>query len=151
MQGKSDTNVPLQKGKAVQKAEDYQLQVPTKNQFLSLNKFPPLPYKMAVINPAPSNPNDAYIGRHIEHLLFTSYKTLPTTNIIPSITQKTFGPHHFATVDLRRSQKFYELNLVDTNSASITHTFDKFHSDQILYSKCIIKAVLNAQQWKKSI
>jgi len=33
------------KGKAMQKAEDYQLQVPTKNQFLPLANFPPLPYK----------------------------------------------------------------------------------------------------------
>jgi len=136
------------KAKAVQKAEDYQLQVPTKNQFLPLDKFSPLPYKTAVTNPATPNPNDAYIGRHIEHLLLTSCKTLPTTNIIPSITQKTFGPHHFATDDLRRSQKFSELILVDTNFVSITHTFDKYHPDQVLYSKCIIKAVLNAQQWK---
>jgi len=129
----------------------YQLQVPTKKQFLPLDKFPPLPYKTAVTNPAPSNPNDVYVGRHIEHLLLTSCKTLPTTNIIPSFTQKNFGPHHFATDDLCRSHKFYELILVDTNSVSITHTFDKYHPDQILYSKCIIKAVLNAQQWKKSI
>jgi len=64
------------KGKAIQKAEDYQLQVPTKNQFLSLTNFPPLPYKTAVPNPAPSsNPNDAYIVRHVEHLLLTSCKT----------------------------------------------------------------------------
>ena len=37
-----------EKGKAVQKAEDYQLQVTTKNQFLPLTNFPPLPYKTTV-------------------------------------------------------------------------------------------------------
>jgi len=31
---------------------------------------------------------------------------------------------------------------------SLTHTFDKFHPNQILYSKCIIKSVITAQQWK---
>jgi len=31
---------------------------------------------------------------------------------------------------------------------SLTHTFDKFHPQQILYSKCIIKSVITAQQWK---
>ena len=48
----------------------------------------------------------------------------------------------------RRTQQFYELILVDTKSASITHTPDKFNPSQISYSKCIIKNVLNAQQWK---
>jgi len=69
-------------------------------------------------------------------------------NIISSIIQKTFCPHHFATDDLRKSQKFYELILVDTQSVSITHTFDKYRPAQILYSKCIIRDVFTAQQWK---
>ena len=137
------------KGKAVQKAEDYQLQVPTKNQFLPLTNFPPLPYKTAVTKPSPSsNPNDTYIVCHVEHLLLTSCKTLPTTNVIPSIIQKTFGSTHFATDDLRRTQQFYELILIDTKSAIITHTPHKFNPGQILYSKCITKHVLNSQQWK---
>ena len=137
------------KGKAVQRPEDYQLQVPTKNQFLTSPNFPPLPYKTAVTNPAPSsNTNDAYIVRHVEHLLLTSCKTLPPTNVIPSIIQKNFGSSHFATDDLRRIQQFYELILVDTTSAIITHTPDKFNPGQILYSKCITKHVLNSQQWK---
>jgi len=38
------------KGKAVQKAEDYRLQIPVQNQFTPLT-FPPLPYKTAVTNP----------------------------------------------------------------------------------------------------
>jgi len=114
------------KGKAVQKAADYQLQVPTKNQFLPLANFPPLPYKTVVTNPAPSsNPNDAYIVRHVEHLLLTSCKTLPPTNVIPSIIQKTYGSSHFAIDDLRRTEQFYELILVDTKSAIITHTRSK--------------------------
>jgi len=137
-----------EKGKAVQKAEDYQLQVPTKNQFLPLINFPPLPYKTAVTNPAPSNPNNAYIVCHIEHLLLTSCKTLPTTNVIPNIIQKTFGSTHFTTDDLHRTQQFYELILVDAKSSIITHTPDKFNPGQILYSKCIIKNVINSQQWK---
>jgi len=146
----SSSNHPNKKdkGKAVQKAEDYQLQIPTQNQFAPLTNFPPLPYKTAVTNHPSSNPTDAYIIRYTEHLLLTSCKPPPPTNIISSIVQKKFGPNHFATDDLRRTQKFYELILVDTNSVSITHTFDKYHPAQILYSKCIIKSILNAQQWK---
>jgi len=113
-----------------------------------LSNFPPLPYKAAVTNPSPSNSTDAYVVRYTEYLLLTSCKPRPPTNIISSITQKTFGPNQFATDDIRRSQKFDELIRVDTNSVSVTHTFDKYHPAQILYSKCIIKSVLNSQQWK---
>ena len=77
--------------------------------------------------------------RFTEHLL---------TNIISSIIQITFGPHQLATDDLRKSQKFYELILVDSQSISIRHTFDKHHPTQILYSKCIIRDVITSQQWK---
>jgi len=83
-----------------------------------------------------------------EHLLLTSCKPPPPTNIISDIVQKSFGPNHFATDDLRKTQKFYELILVDTNSVSLTHTFDKYHPAQILYSKCIIKSVITGQQRK---
>jgi len=45
------------KGKVIQKAEDYQLQIPTQNQFMPLaqTQFPPLPYKTAITNPSSSN------------------------------------------------------------------------------------------------
>jgi len=137
------------KGKAIQRAEDYQLQVPTQNQFTPLQQtqFPPLPYKTAVTNPAASSYND-YTIRFTEHLILTSCKPPPPTNIISSIVQKSFGNHQFATDDLRKSQKFYELILVDTQSVSITHTYDKHHSSQILYSKCIFRKIITAQEWK---
>jgi len=138
------------KGKAVQKAEDYQLQIPTQNQFTPLANFPPLPYKNAVTNPSSSNPTNDYIVRFSEHLLLTSCKPPSPTNIISSIVQNTFGKNQFATDGLRKTQKFYELILVDTNSVSSTHTFDKYHPTRILYCKCIIRTILNSQQWKKS-
>jgi len=59
-QGTSDTKISLHeqkmssskpkkdKGKAIQKDEDYQLQVPVQNQFTPLT-FLPLPYKLALI------------------------------------------------------------------------------------------------------
>ena len=121
--------------------------MPTQKQFLPLTNFPPLPYKSAVTNHSSSN-SDAYVIRFTEHLLLTSCKPPPPTNIISSIVQKTYGTKHYATDDLRKTQKFYELILVDINSVSLTHTFDKYHPAQILYSKCIIKTVINAQQWK---
>jgi len=76
------------KGKAVQKAEDYQLQIPVQNQFTPLTNFPPLPYKNAVTNPSLSNSTNDYVIRFTEHLLLTSCKPPPPTNIISSIVQK---------------------------------------------------------------
>jgi len=137
------------KGKGVEKAKDYQLQVPTKNQLLPLSNFPPLPYKSGVTLPPPSSgQNNSYVPRHIEHLFLTSYKTIPNTNVTTSIISKTFGNKHFATNDPRRSQQFYELILVETKSIMITHTPDKFNPCQFLYSKCIIKNILSTHQWK---
>ena len=77
------------KDKAIQRAEDYQLQIPTQNQFtpLTQTQFPPLPYKTVVTNPSPSNPADTYVIRFTEHLLLTSCKPPPPTNIISSIVQ----------------------------------------------------------------
>jgi len=111
------------KGKATQRAEDYQLQIPTQNQFtpLTQTQFPPLPYKTTVTNPSPSA--NAYVIRFTEHRLLTSCKPPPPTNIISSIVQKTFGTKYFTTDDLQKGQKFYELILVDTHSVSLTHTF----------------------------
>ena len=114
------------KGKAIQKVEDYQLQVPVQNQFAPL-AFPPLPYKQTVTNPTSSSSTNEYTTRFTEHLLLTSCKPPPPTNIIASIVQKSFGRHHFATDDLRKSQKFYELILVDSSSVSLTHTMDKYN------------------------
>jgi len=109
------------KGKALQKAEDYQLQIPVQNQFTPLT-FPPLPYKNAVTNPSSSRSTNDYVINFTEHLLLTSCKPPHPTNIISSIVQKTFGTNHFATNNLRMTQKFYELILVDTHSVSITVT-----------------------------
>jgi len=62
--------------------------------------------------------------------------------------QKSFGRHHFATDDLRKSYKFYELILVDSNSVSLAHTMGTYNPQKILYSKCIIRDVITAQEWK---
>ena len=40
------------KGKGIRRAQDYQLQIPTQNQFLPPTNFPPLPYKAIVSKPS---------------------------------------------------------------------------------------------------
>jgi len=63
------------KGKAVQKVEDYQLQIPVQNQFTPLT-FPPLPYKNTVTNPSSSSSTNDYIICFTKHLLLTSCNPL---------------------------------------------------------------------------
>ena len=77
----SSSKIKKDKGKGIQKAEDYQLQVPVQNQFAPLT-FPPLPYKQAVTNPTSSSSTNEYTIRFMEHLLLTSCKPPPPTNII---------------------------------------------------------------------
>lgn len=141
------------KAKVVQKPDDYQIQIPvqipTQNQFHPLSsQFPPLTYKAAAAQSSIKRTTDnSYVSRHTEHLFLTSYLTIPSSLSLRPIILKMFGNKHFATDHLAHSQKFYELILVDTKSIDLTHTFDKFHPDQILYSKCIIKNVLGSKQW----
>ena len=132
------------KGKTIKRAEDYQLTIPTQNQFQPLvqTQFPPLPYKNAITNPSSSNSVEAYMVRHTEHLLLTRCKPPAPTNIISEIVQKSFGTNQFATDDLRKTQKFYELILVDTNSVSLTHTFDKYHQHKFCIPNALSKQSL---------
>ena len=92
--------------------------------------------------------DNAYVVRHYEHLFSTTCKTIPSQEVIKPLVQKVFGNKHFATDHSLKTQQFYELILVDTQSVNITHTYDKHNTNHILFSKCIIKQVLSANQWK---
>jgi len=54
---------------------------------LTETQFSPLPYKTEVTNPSSSNLTNDYMIRFAEHLLLTSCKPPPPTNIISSIIQ----------------------------------------------------------------
>ena len=81
-----------EKGKGIRRAEGYQLQVPTKNEFLPLTNFPPLPYKAIITKPSTKpTPDNSYYIRHSEHLFLTNYKTIPSPDIIKPLIKGTFG------------------------------------------------------------
>ena len=143
----------IDKGKSIRRAEDYQIAAPTKlplqNQFQTLADYPPLPYKTVVSRPtAKPTADNSYTILYTEHLCLTTHKTVPTNEILKPLVQKMFGDMHFSTDHSQKTQQFYELILVDTHSADISHTHDKSNSNHILFSKCIIRQVLSAQQWK---
>ena len=73
---------------------------------------------------------------------------MPPSEAIRPLIQKVFGNKNFVTDHSQKTQQFYELVLVDTQSADISHTYDKINTKHILFSKCIIKQVLSAKQWK---
>ena len=144
------------KGKNIRRAEDYQItpsiqqhpsKIPVYNKYQPLDDFPSLPYKAAITSPAKSSKDNSYSDRHSEHLFLTIYKNTPSPDAIRSLILKVFGNKHFPTDHPQKSQQFYELILVDTQSADISHTFDKINPRHILFSKCIIKQVLTAKNW----
>jgi len=73
------------KGKAIQRAEAYQLQVPTQNQFTPLQQtqFPPLPYKTAVTNPSASSSATDYIYNSL-------YRTFDSDKLQTSTSNKYY-------------------------------------------------------------
>lgn len=147
------------KGKSIRRSEDYQMvvpsvqqhpsKVPVYNKFQPLDNYPSLPYKTAVTKPPSKSTSDnSYTIRHTEHLFLTTYKDMPPTDAIRPLVQKVFGNRTFVFDHPQKTQQFYELILVDTQSADISHTYDKINTNHILFSKCIIKQVLSAKQWK---
>ena len=86
--------------------------------------------------------------RHYEHLFLNTFKSIPSHEVIKPLVQKVYGNKHFTTDHSLKTQQFYELILVDTQLVDITHTYDKHNTNHILFSKCIIKQVLSANQWK---
>jgi len=141
------------KGKGIRRAEDYQITAPAtlplQNQFQTLSNYPPLPYKTIVSQtPSKSYSDNAYKVRFTEHLCLTTHKTEPPFETLKLLVQKIFGNKHYATDHPQKTQQFYELILVDTHSADISHTSDKTNQNHILFSKCIIKQILTANQWK---
>jgi len=93
------------KGKEIQKAEDYQLQIPTHNTFLPLVNFPPLPYKTIVSNPPTKlTRHNTYLVRHTGHLFLTNYQTAPSSETPKLLIQKTFGKSHFPCDDPLKTQ-----------------------------------------------
>lgn len=136
----SSKNTKKDKGKAKQTAANYQQNLLATNPFSPLTNYPPLPYKMAVTKPVTKPHVDhTYTPQHVEHLFLTNLTTQPSGDVLRSLIQKTFGRQHFATDDLRKTQQFYELILVDTQSIDITHTPDKFNPNNFLFPSVLSK------------
>jgi len=105
------------KGKAVQEAEDYQLQVPTKNQFQPLSNFPPLPYKTIVSLPPPSpGENNSYVPRHVEQVQIHSEHQCHSFHYSKNLWHQTLQLTIFVAPN---KFFFYELILVETKSIII--------------------------------
>jgi len=103
----SNKNKGKDKGKGIQKAKDYHLEIPIKipthNQFQTLANFPPFSYKTMVskLVTKPTIDNTYYV-RHTEYLFLTSYKTIPSPDILKALIQRTFGKKYFSTDDHKK-------------------------------------------------
>ena len=136
------------KGKGIQKAKDYQLEVPSKipthNQFQTLANFSPLSYKTIVSKPAAKPVCDnTYQIRHTEHLFLNSYKTIPSPEIIKPLIQRTFGKNSLLLMTHQKPNNSMNLSLW-TPSPLILHipttklTQDIFYSPNALFAMFLV-------------
>lgn len=144
------------KGKGIQKADDYKqvknpakaeqtkpVPSPTKNTFEGLSNFPPLPYKTVVANPPLQKiVQDSYNTNYGEDICLTAFESVPKNDhiVIRQILSKIFEVGHFQTDHPLKTQKFYEVILVDTKSVDLTHNRD--NANRITHSKCTIRDVI---------
>jgi len=52
-----------------------------------------------------------------------------------------------AARDPLKTQRYYELVLIDSGSIELYHTMDRSDPDRVSYSKCIIKKVIRPTEW----
>ncbi len=157
----------------LQTAKDYEISIPkTPNRFQTLADFPSLTYSLVAANPAAklqttptiqtpssiqkstsqqpsSSIQSPYFTKNMSETLFlTTFKEVPEYKTLLSFLTKMIPQGcQWMPDDIQKTQKFYELILVDSDSIEIAHNFDKKIPSKIAYSKCIIKKVIKPSEW----
>jgi len=129
------------------------------NKFQVLGNFPPLPYAMTLQTPSakiqntsrPQSTSDSspyFTKRNPEHLLLTTFTEIPDYKTLSSFVNKILPSGcQWIPDDPLKTQRYYELVLVDSGSIELYHSMDKNNPDRISYSKCIIKRVIKPTEW----
>jgi hypothetical protein len=134
------------------KSKNKQKSIEIKNTFQYLSNYPPLSYK-EVTDSKPTNPSfqstDNYTpSQRIENIILTKFEYFhkPTLTNTNEIVSKIFFPDiHWHTSNIQKDRQFYELVLLDTQSAIIAHT--KTSDQYITHSKLIIKKIITSTEW----
>ncbi|KAI5681595.1 hypothetical protein M9H77_02823 [Catharanthus roseus] len=140
--------------------------IQTPNRFQALSDFPPLTYSMAAETPSfklqPKNPttpipstqntsstSTQYFTKPLTtSLMLTSFTEVPEFKVLQNFLQRLFPRDcQWLPDDPTKTQTYYELILIDSNSVEITHTPDKTNPQKIAYSKCTIKKVIKSTEW----
>ena len=129
--------------------------VPRNNRFAPLNLLPDVPYstiaKTNVQKPLSPIPNDTPTHKYfekcyIEDMGLTNFTDNPSESAAREYINDHVAPSYpWETSNPYKTKKFYELILVDTNSAEITH--NKNDDFITLFSKCIIKHFITPDEW----
>ncbi|KAI5671866.1 hypothetical protein M9H77_12230 [Catharanthus roseus] len=78
----------------------------------------------------------------------TSFLEIPEFKTLQTLLQRILPQGcQWLPDDPLKTQTFYELILVDSNSVEISHTPDRNNPQKIAYSKCIIKNVIKSTEW----
>ncbi|KAI5657202.1 hypothetical protein M9H77_25995 [Catharanthus roseus] len=81
-------------------------------------------------------------------ITLTSFTEVPEFKVLQNFLQRLFPQEcQWLHDDPTKTQTYYELILVDSNSVEISHTPDKNNPQKIAYSKCTIKKVIKSTEW----
>ena len=144
--------------------QDYELvpasssMIPVHNQFQSLSQYPPLSYQEALSvprtpvkhNPKKETPYYKYVTKPspIQHVYLTpGHEVLTQTQIEPFITKLFPKDFQWFPDNIKKTRKFYELILIDSGSAEITHRMCDTDPTKINFSKIKILQVLSVSNW----
>ena len=165
-----------EKGKKIQTPEDYALALPTQpkppklvpfqkpsssipltpNPFQPLRNFSPLNYAQTVSpqqssTTSISTQSQVYFTKPIcENIFLTRYTQDQNLDFreINNLASKIFPKDtHFNSDDGLKTQKYYELILVDSKSIELKHNMDSKDTSTISYSNCKILQVLKSTEW----
>ncbi|KAK2359896.1 hypothetical protein QL285_085224 [Trifolium repens] len=121
------------------------------SQIASPSSLQPRPTKLAYYSPPETTPKSTFITKQqiVPILPLESHYCQPNASLIHTVS-KILPPGFFYLPEdsnLRKTQRFYEFILVDTDSIILTHNYDTKDSSKITFSKFKINKVLSPSDW----
>ncbi|KAI5669257.1 hypothetical protein M9H77_19110 [Catharanthus roseus] len=84
----------------------------------------------------------------ITNLTLTSFTETPEFKVLQNFLHRLLPQGcQWLPDDPTKTQTYYELIVVDSNSVEITHTPDRNNPQKIAYSKCTIKKIIKSTEW----
>ena len=95
-----------------------------------------------------SNSSPYFTKKNPEYLILTNFTEIPDYKALCSFINKLLPAGcQWLPDDPLKTQRYYELVLIDSGSIELYHTMDQSNPDRISYSKCVIKKIIRPREW----